>query len=252
MAPEQFQNAKGVGYPADLYAIGVVVFRTLTGRLPFVSRSLEAVIRMKSEQPAPTISSMPGMIQNPLLDWFVQKSMVRSPEARFQSAREMLEQWWNVMASLDEEGSTDIMRIGRVDEPYARRPATAPPPTLPNNPDPADLEERTIQRLHPPAPHHAPRSSTLHETPRSAMASSRPMSSDRTMREEPAPLTVPSHGSAVASPVSSLDDTAASMEPISDQMLEDDPFDQPTRNDPNLRKLVERELELQKARKEGK
>jgi hypothetical protein len=29
----------------------------------------------------------------------------------------------------------------------------------------------------------------------------------------------------------------------------DDPFDLPTRNDPNLRKLVERELELQKARR---
>ncbi len=57
MAPEQFVNAKSVGFTADLYAIGVVIFRTLTGRLPFVSRSLEAVIRMKAEQTAPAISS---------------------------------------------------------------------------------------------------------------------------------------------------------------------------------------------------
>ena len=39
--------------------------------------------------------------------------------------------------------------------------------------------------------------------------------------------------------------------PVVSQPL-DDPFDMPTRNDPNLRKLVERELELQKARKRGK
>ncbi len=121
MAPEQFKNAKTVGFTADLYAVGVVIFRTLTGRLPFVSRSLEAVIKMKTEQSAPAVSSMPGMPKNALLlDWFVKKTMARDPGDRFQSAREMLEHWWNVMASLDEEGATDVMRgIGRVDESYA-------------------------------------------------------------------------------------------------------------------------------------
>ena len=120
MAPEQFRSAKTVGFTADLYAIGVVVFRTLTGRLPFVSRSLEAVIKMKAEQPSPAVSSMPGMPKNVLLDWFVTKTLARDPNNRFQNAREMLEHWWNVMASLDEEASTDVMRgIGRVDESYA-------------------------------------------------------------------------------------------------------------------------------------
>lgn len=230
MAPEQFKSAKSVGFPADLYAIGVVIFRTLTGRLPFVSRSLEAVIRMKSEQAAPAISSMPGMVHNPMLDWFVQRSMVHDPDARFQSAREMLEHWWNVMASLDEEGATDIMRgIGRVDESYAGpllRPPTAPPPTLPQIP------------IHPShAAEHEDR--TLLRPPRSAQVSSRPMSSDRTVRDEPAPLTVPSRAA-------SVDDTAGGALP---DLSAEDPFDLPTRNDPNLRKLVERELELHRARK---
>jgi serine/threonine protein kinase len=143
MAPEQFRSAKTVGFTADIYAVGVVIFRTLTGRLPFVSRSLEAVIRMKSEQPAPAISTMPGMPQNALLDWFVRKTMARDPENRFQSAREMLEQWWNVMSSLDEEGSTDVMRgIGRVDESYAG-PLIRPPDSLPIG---AEMEDRTLKR----------------------------------------------------------------------------------------------------------
>jgi serine/threonine-protein kinase len=206
MAPEQFRNAKTVGFTADVYAVGVVIFRTLTGRLPFVSRSLEAVIRMKAEMEAPAISAMPGMPRNVVLDWFVKKAMSREPHDRFQSAREMLEHWWNVMASLDEEATTDVMRgIGRVDESYA-----------------GPLHRGMSPRVDDP---YAP------ETPRSGDERTllrRPPSSDRTMREVPAPLT---------------ERVPAAREPVEEME------DMPTRADPNLRKIVERELELHRKRK---
>ncbi len=213
MAPEQFRNAKAVNFTADIYAVGVVIFRTLTGRLPFVSRSLEAVIRMKSEQPAPALSSMPGMPNNPLLDWFMKKTMARDPENRFQNAREMLEQWWNVMSSLDEEGTTDVMRgIGRVDESYAgplRRDAPSTDPGV-------DAEDRTIRRL--PT---SERSEAI---------------SDRTIQQQ-APQTE-------RAPDISITIENLASEPVFD--------DAPTRSDPNLRKLVEAELELHRRRKERK
>ena len=110
MAPEQFDDAKRVGFTADLYAIGVVIFRTLTGRLPFVSRSLQSVIKMKAEQSAPLLSAMPGMPKNERLDRFATRTMNREPSERFQTAREMLEHWGSVMAGLDEEGATDAIR----------------------------------------------------------------------------------------------------------------------------------------------
>lgn len=205
MAPEQFRNAKTVGFSADLYAVGVVVFRTLTGRLPFVSRSLEAVIRMKAEQSAPAISSFPNMPNNVLLDWFVTKSMAREPHERFQNAREMLEHWWNVMGSLDEEAATDVMRgIGRVDESYAG-------PLRQVARDTTTEDDHTVRRM--PRP----------DVPQIVTPSTAPSTNEEATVLESAPVTLPTPPR--------------------------DDFDMPTRSDPNLRKLVERELELHRKRK---
>ena len=226
MAPEQFNDAKSVGFTADFYAVGVCIYRTLTGRLPFVSRSLEAVIRMKAEQVAPAISGMPNMPKNVLLDWFVKKTMARDPKDRFQTAREMLEQWWNVMASLDEEGATDVMRgIGRVDESYAGPLHTQGIPKT----DPEDRvdseEERTVRRRAPTS------AAMLAAVPPPPTTEQGPFPSSRgeiTVLDA-GPVTVPT--------------------PVVPPMHHEHEEDMPTRTDPTLRALVERELELQKQRK---
>jgi serine/threonine protein kinase len=212
MAPEQFRSAKAVGFPADLYAIGVVVFRTLTGRLPFVSRSLEAVIRMKAEQAPPALSTMPGMPKNVVLDWFVQKAMARDPSERFQTAREMLEHWWNVMASLDEDATTDVMRgIGRVDESYAG-------PLHRSRDGSREIGvEVAVDSIPIPISVRDP----VYED-------------DHTIRKLPAMLAPPTDRTP-------KDDVPKTVRSPGDPME-----DMPTRNDPNLRKLVERELELQR------
>ena len=294
MAPEQFTNAKGVQFTADLYAIGVVVFRTLTGRLPFVSRSLHAVIKMKSEQSVPAISSMPGMPRNPLLDWFVQKATARDPLNRFKSAREMLEHWWNVQSSFEDDGRTDIMGgIGRVDESYMGRlnktpedeetdriaarssqrgpRPTQPPSTMPHTSAPSTpkveppvfsvpapqsygSDERTLHRPQrafgaqqfSPASAPAPSSGNIPAAASTPPASSSfPVSSgsERTIQRA-APIPFPAeHAEDAPHTVRQPDETAAFVDDA-------DPFDLPTKSDPNLRKLVERELALQKARKE--
>jgi serine/threonine-protein kinase len=103
MAPEQFQYAKGVGPQADVYAIGVVIFRSVTGRLPFVSRSFETLIKMKLEKPAPRLSTMPGVGKNELLDGFVSTSLQPHPSSRFDDGKQMLEAWWRVAAAIDRD-----------------------------------------------------------------------------------------------------------------------------------------------------
>jgi serine/threonine protein kinase len=101
MAPEQLQCAKGVGPTADLYAVGVVIFRCITGRLPFIGRSFEALTKLKTEATAPLVSSLPGVVANDLLDAFLARALSRDPQARFANATEMLEAWWRVAAALD-------------------------------------------------------------------------------------------------------------------------------------------------------
>jgi serine/threonine-protein kinase len=272
MAPEQFRNAKTVGFTADLYAVGVVIFRSLTGRLPFVSRSLEAVIRMKAERPPPTVSSMPGMPSNVLLDWFVTKTMAREAGDRFQSAREMLEHWWNVMASLDEDGSTDVMRgVGRVDESYTgplHRSALADraaPPAAPLAPlAPAAPAAPVAPVAPPPLPAVVPSQGIISTaSPYSLMD---PEDELTVRRQRPTGITLlASPPSVVVSPppIEPPPDSAPGGErtmfdpspptiplPEASDFPNDWSTDEPTRNDPNLRKLVEQELELQRKRKE--
>jgi serine/threonine protein kinase len=93
MAPEQFQNAKRVGPQADIYAIGVVIFRCVTGRLPFVSKSFETLIKMKLEKPSPRLSTMPGVGKNDKLDAFVQTALQPNASSRFDNGQQMLGAW---------------------------------------------------------------------------------------------------------------------------------------------------------------
>jgi serine/threonine-protein kinase len=238
MAPEQFTNAKGVHFTADLYAIGVVIFRTLTGRLPFVSRNLHAVIKMKSEQAVPSISSMPDMPKNPLLDWFVQKATHRDPNSRFKNAREMLEQWWDVMSSFEDQSLTEISRH-----------AIALPPLVPPSSG-ATIDDEDTSDGNPPLDESSPQmitatgadeeDRTIHKPNHFPPAA--PSSSEHTIQRAMS-FPIPVDMDEAPHTIRQLDETAA----FADDM---DPFDMPTKSDPNLKKLVERELALQKARRE--
>jgi serine/threonine-protein kinase len=103
MAPEQLEYAKGVGPTADLYAAGVVIFRCLSGRLPFVGRTFEVLTKLKTEATAPVLSTLPGMPPNPALDEFLCRALSRDTASRFSSAPEMLEGWWRVVAAMDRD-----------------------------------------------------------------------------------------------------------------------------------------------------
>lgn len=90
MAPEQLRRPREVGPEADLYAAGAVLYRVITGELPFLGASLQEVARRKESEDPPRASSVAGAPASPALDAFLARAMAREPKLRFASAREML------------------------------------------------------------------------------------------------------------------------------------------------------------------
>jgi eukaryotic-like serine/threonine-protein kinase len=101
MSPEQFTNPQNVGPSADIYAMGCVIFRCLSGRLPFMHKALDVVVQMKAEQDPPWLSEMESAPQLQVLDGFVARAIARDPSTRFASAKEMLDAWLRIAPGLE-------------------------------------------------------------------------------------------------------------------------------------------------------
>jgi serine/threonine-protein kinase len=90
IAPEQARGQK-VDPRADLYAVGVVLFEMLTGRLPFVCKDDIGYLRahIKESPPAPSAVAPEAAIGR-AVDALVLRSLAKEPEQRFGSATEMI------------------------------------------------------------------------------------------------------------------------------------------------------------------
>ena len=98
MSPEQVQAGAHVDHRADLWALGVVIFRALTGRLPFPSASLLELAMQICKEPVPRAASIQPDLPS-TIDAFFDKALCRDPARRFQSAREMAAAFQDVVTT---------------------------------------------------------------------------------------------------------------------------------------------------------
>ncbi len=89
MAPEQAQGKKNVGPPADIYAVGVMLYEMLTGKCPFDAPTPLAVLFMHINEPLPAVIPRPNVIVPDRLTQILAQATAKSPQDRFQDAYEM-------------------------------------------------------------------------------------------------------------------------------------------------------------------
>jgi serine/threonine-protein kinase len=90
IAPEQIQAVGDIDRRADIYALGVMTFELLTGRLPFQKTHPGALILAHLREPAPDpLEINPAL--TPSAGAAIMRAMIKEREARYVSASDFVE-----------------------------------------------------------------------------------------------------------------------------------------------------------------
>jgi hypothetical protein len=136
MAPEQVRGLETDGR-SDLYALGMMLYEVLTGRLPFDTDNEFELMKAQTEQtPAPPRTINPNIPE--AVEAAIMKAIEKDPEKRFQTGGEFREVLMNA-------------GFGATGTIHGMTGSHARPATRPSNPAPSINGEATLI-MPPPAP----------------------------------------------------------------------------------------------------
>src|SRR3954469_1166379 len=123
MSPEQIQG-QTIDRRTDIFSAGILFYQLLTGQKPFEGTGMGLAMKIVQNDPVPptTLVQIP-----PVIDAVVARALAKTPEERYQTAREF---------------AADLKRILEGKEPEATMPAPAAPPAAARAaaPTPAEKE----------------------------------------------------------------------------------------------------------------
>ena len=128
MAPEQAKGLE-VGPPADIYALSIVLFEMLTGRVPFSADTPMAVMLKALSDPLPMPREINPDISEPL-QAVILKGTAKEPEHRYATVDDFLAGLKNAMAGVppaDEAPTVVRPSAAASTAPPAAAPASEPP-----------------------------------------------------------------------------------------------------------------------------
>jgi tRNA A-37 threonylcarbamoyl transferase component Bud32 len=141
MSPEQARGLKDIDKRTDLYSMGVILYESLTGRLPFQSENIgDLIIQIVTATSQPAHEANPSV---PLaVSRVIEKAMARSPGARYADATQMQQALLEAAESVLGGGNSLRRSISdmpppmasmpaRPISPAAMRPLGSPPPPAP-------------------------------------------------------------------------------------------------------------------------
>jgi serine/threonine protein kinase len=89
MAPEQCEGRR-VDHRADLYAVGIILYQMLTGRLPFDAASPVALLLQQVRDPPPPLQAVRPDLA-PIWDAVLGRALAKDPDERYPSAAALAE-----------------------------------------------------------------------------------------------------------------------------------------------------------------
>ena len=112
MSPEQARSGKTIDHRSDLWSVAVIVFRSLTGSVPFPGDDVgDLIIRMWTEQPLTASQLNPQL--SPAIDEFFERALARDREARFSSVDELAAHFLRAVGLEDISRSLSLFRPSR-------------------------------------------------------------------------------------------------------------------------------------------
>ncbi|TVQ97510.1 MAG: hypothetical protein EA398_14425 [Deltaproteobacteria bacterium] len=126
MGPEQALKASDVTPETDLYAVGVMLFELVTGRLPFEGRSAMGTMMAHLRDPVPPLALRSEYVSQKGLDVVVRRLLAKVPSSRWRFAvqvREALSRC-TLQRAGDPPSRPRVLRLReRVEPPAAREQA---------------------------------------------------------------------------------------------------------------------------------
>jgi serine/threonine-protein kinase len=110
MSPEQARGLKDIDHRADIYSVGVILYKMITGVTPFEQEDYNnLIIAITTEEPLPVSSH--GVPVDPRLEAIVMQALARDPAERFEDADSLMRALHpfrsSAMEEVDPTSSTD-------------------------------------------------------------------------------------------------------------------------------------------------
>ena len=136
----------------DVYALGVILFELLTGKLPFTGSSMGEIL-MRHLSDRPDLSGIPEPFAG-----VISKALAKDPNDRYQDANEMadaLREFSDVSASIASFDPSSLTAVPRVAEAADAEQTVTTPPRVPPPPPldagapaaPPDFPDRMVEKL---------------------------------------------------------------------------------------------------------